>query len=467
MTNELIGVIEDDSLNVIVQIAESGPRGDKGDQGKDGYTPIKGIDYFDGEQGIPGIDGKNLEFVWNGTQLGIRQEGQSNYTYVNLKGDKGDTGSIGATGKSIEFTWSGTQLGVRQEGQTTYQYIDLKGDVGHKGEKGDTGEKGDPFVYDDFTPTQLEGLKGPQGIQGLQGSDGYTPVKGVDYFDGEKGPQGEKGDPGQDGYTPVKGVDYFDGEKGEKGDPGSDANVTETNIVAALGFTPVSSSRVLTDVPIDAEFTDTVTTINGKTGAISKADIVALGIPAQDTDTTYTEITTAEIDAGTASTLRAITARRLKYLLDKIVALFPSKTSELTNDSGFLTSVTKSDVGLGNVDNIKQMPISNGVLENYREKLVTLSGTSTTINLSLGNVFTQTLTGNTTYSITNAVSGQAHSFTLIITQTATVRTLTFPANVKWSDGEIPDMSTPLKEYELFFTTTNGGGSWRAGLGGVY
>ena len=34
--------------------------------------------------------------------------------------------------------------------------------------------------------------------------------------------------------------------------------------------------------------TDTITTINGKTGAISKADIVALGIPAFDTNTTYT-----------------------------------------------------------------------------------------------------------------------------------------------------------------------------------
>lgn len=30
---------------------------------------------------------------------------------------------------------------------------------------------------------------------------------------------------GEDGYTPVKGVDYFDGEKGEKGDKGEDANV--------------------------------------------------------------------------------------------------------------------------------------------------------------------------------------------------------------------------------------------------
>jgi hypothetical protein len=44
--------------------------------------------------------------------------------------------------------------------------------------------------------------------KGNKGDDGYTPIKGVDYFDGE------------DGHTPIKGVDYFDGEKGDKGDNG-------------------------------------------------------------------------------------------------------------------------------------------------------------------------------------------------------------------------------------------------------
>ena len=37
-------------------------------------------------------------------------------------------------------------------------------------------------------------------------------------------------------------------------------------------------------------------------------------------DTTYSEITTTEIDAGTASTLRTITARRLKYAFETIKA---------------------------------------------------------------------------------------------------------------------------------------------------
>ena len=130
-------------------------------------------------------------------------------------------------------------------------------------------------------------------------------------------------------------------------------------------------------------------------------------------------------------------------------------------------NTNKSDVGLSNVTNDKQMPISNGVLENYREKLVTVSGTSTAINLSLGNVFTHTLTGDTTYSITNAVNGQAHSFTLIITMGATVQTLTFPASVIWQGGEIPDMTTANKTYVLTFVTVDGGTTWLGMSGGEF
>lgn len=51
-----------------------------------------------------------------------------------------------------------------------------------------------------------------------------------------------EGKPGRDGYTPIKGVDYFDGAPGAKGDPGSDASVTAANIENALGFKPASEA---------------------------------------------------------------------------------------------------------------------------------------------------------------------------------------------------------------------------------
>ena len=128
---------------------------------------------------------------------------------------------------------------------------------------------------------------------------------------------------------------------------------------------------------------------------------------------------------------------------------------------------TKEQVGLDEVDNIKQMPISGGILENYREKLVALSGTSTAINLSLGNTFTHSLTGNTTYTITNAVNGQAHSFTLIINMGSTVQTITFPSSVKWQGGDIPDMTTASKTYVSTFMTIDGGTTWLGMIGGEF
>ena len=116
-----------------------GPKGDKGDTGEQGPA------------GANGADGKSLEFNWQGTSLGIRKEGETAYSYTNLKGqdgvngsdgakgDKGDTGeqgpagADGADGKSLEFNWQGTSLGVRKEGDTNYVYTNLQGPEGAAG----------------------------------------------------------------------------------------------------------------------------------------------------------------------------------------------------------------------------------------------------------------------------------------------------------------------------------------------
>lgn len=274
------------------------------------------------------------------------------------------------------------------------------------------GEKGDPFLYSDLTPEQKAELKGADGksayeiwlLLGNQGTEqdfiDSLAAGGVDltsylkitdaantyqpkgtYLENETDPSVPEW--AKQVSKPAYGVNEITGletallGKVNNGrvltDVPANAKFTDTvythpathSISEVSGLQgaldgKVDDSQVLTNVPAEAVFTDTITTINGKTGTILKADIVALGIPDADTNTTYSEITTAEIDTGTASTLRTITARRLKYLLDKIVALFPTKTSELTNDSGFLTSVSKADVGLGNVDNTSDLnkPIS-------------------------------------------------------------------------------------------------------------
>jgi hypothetical protein len=66
------------------------------------------------------------------------------------------------------------------------------------------------FDYEDFTPTQLEGLTGPQGIQGIQGETG---VAGADSTvvgpQGIQGIQGETGANGANGATGAVGATFF------------------------------------------------------------------------------------------------------------------------------------------------------------------------------------------------------------------------------------------------------------------
>ena len=63
MTNELIGVIENASLEVNVTITETGPKGD------------------------PGV---GLQYEWVGSKLGIKTEAESDFEYVDLVAASGD-----------------------------------------------------------------------------------------------------------------------------------------------------------------------------------------------------------------------------------------------------------------------------------------------------------------------------------------------------------------------------------------
>ena len=61
------------------------------------------------------------------------------------------------------------------------------------------GDKGDPFTYKDFTPEQLEGLRGPQGEQGIQGDPFTYNMFSPEQLEALKGPKGDKGDKGDIG----------------------------------------------------------------------------------------------------------------------------------------------------------------------------------------------------------------------------------------------------------------------------
>lgn len=46
---------------------------------------------------------------------------------------------------------------------------------------------------------EVQAIKGEPGKDGINGKDGYTPIKGVDYFDGKDGVNGRDGRDGEKG----------------------------------------------------------------------------------------------------------------------------------------------------------------------------------------------------------------------------------------------------------------------------
>lgn len=119
-SNGNISWVLNNGITIPTSMNIKGPKGDvgvTGQTGANGFTWRPSIDSngnlswvnngsatipttinIKGPQGIQGVQGKSLEFMWNGTQLGIRVEGQTAYTYVELKGQKGDQGIQGSQG---------------------------------------------------------------------------------------------------------------------------------------------------------------------------------------------------------------------------------------------------------------------------------------------------------------------------------------------------------------------------------
>ena len=193
----VINIIEQPE-NISIEVNEAiegkrggrGGKGDKGDPGTNGRnglsgrTPVKGVDYFDGDsltfndltpeqkEELRGIDGKDFKY--------------EDFTSEQIEGLK------------------------------------VKGD------------KGDAFLYSDFTPEQLLSLKGDKG------DDGATPIKDIDYFDGTDAKEVEFqktttyiqwrriGDVTWNNLVLLTDI------KGDKGDDGSDASVTKLNVEAVL-----------------------------------------------------------------------------------------------------------------------------------------------------------------------------------------------------------------------------------------
>ena len=125
--------------------------------------------------------------------------------------------------------------------------------------------------------------------------------------------------------------------------------------------------------------------------------------------------------------------------------------------SGNVGVGTSSPATLLDVDGIlttNALVVEGGITEDA----VTLTGTSTTIDISAATNFVHDLTGATTYTFSNPAStGNASSFTLKIIQDSTARAITWPSSVDWAGGTAPTLTGTDNGVDVFvFYTIDGG-----------
>lgn len=165
-----------------------------------------------------------------------KQDGTTKEVEINdgLPGEKGEKGNPGNPGPantlSIGSVTGGTTASATITGTSPNQILNL---VLPKGDKGETGPAGSPGV---------------PGSAGKDGSDGFSPIANVNKSgstsiitiidkNGTTTSQVNDGANGQDGYTPVKGVDYFTPE-----------DIASLNIPSALNeLSDDTTHRTVTD----------------------------------------------------------------------------------------------------------------------------------------------------------------------------------------------------------------------------
>jgi hypothetical protein len=106
-------------------------------------------------------------------------------------------------------------------------------------------------------------------------------------------------------------------------------------------------------------------------------------------------------------------------------------------------------------------------LKSYDEYINANTATTgaTTLDISSGNFFNLTLTGNTTFTYTNAPTGRMVSFTIAVKQDATGgRTITWPSGTKWPGGVAPPATTAANAIDIWSVMTyDGGSTWVSSL----
>lgn len=221
----------------------------KGATGDAGYTPIKGVDYNDGKDGKDGADGytpqKGVDY-FDGTN-GNDGRGIKTTDISYQIGASGNTAPTGTwlpnipTASAGQFVWTRTVITYTDNTSTTSYsvskygtngedgYTPVKGVDYYDGRDGENGKDGTSVSITSTSvtyQTSSSGTTTPSGtwqttVPSVNNGQYLWTRTIVNYSDGKSTTsysvsyKGTNGTNGKDGYTPQKGVDYFDGKDGK------------------------------------------------------------------------------------------------------------------------------------------------------------------------------------------------------------------------------------------------------------
>ena len=134
----------------------------------------------------------------------------------------------------------------------------------------------------------------------------------------------------------------------------------------------------------------------------------------------------------------------------------------------FPTSGTLVNTGVTSLSSLATVgTVTSGtwsaVMQDYTEtNTAASSSTAYTINMANGNVFSITLTGNCTLSMSNVPASGCASLTIVLVQGSGPYTVTWPGSFIWPGGTAPTLTTTNGHVDVFVAiTTNGGTTFRA------
>ena len=174
--------------------------------------------------------------------------------------------------------------------------------------------------------------------------------------------------------------------------------------------------------------------------------------------TKYSGNTEIITNIGTTPQERGLTTDEFKAKFDEGLKAFVTWFND-THKTEFDAHLALAGGTMSGEINMADNQLTRPEIKDYAETVGTTPATTGTVtfDLTTGNVFNLTPTGNVTIGFSDwPASGKAGSATVRLKNGSTVYSKTFAAAIKWVNDEIPDLSKASKAYDLVFSSTNAG-----------